>query len=121
MFRRRQWIALLAVFGLLFQQLAMAAYVCPQEWTAPSTAMLAVDLPPCHEPEDSDLARCQEHCHPSSALSEQVLGLGVPPLLAAVTWLFVDVPAADSLALRQQLRARAQPPPISIQHCTFQI
>lgn len=120
---RRRWIALIALIGLLFQQFAMAAYVCPQE-IATAVAAHAAGTPPCHAPDALDQNRCHEHCHPTAASADHTPALSVPPaLLPATTWSRVLVSSADrgSAPPSYARRARAQPPPLSIQHCTFQI
>ncbi|WP_133818033.1 hypothetical protein [Tahibacter aquaticus] len=121
--RHRRWIALFALIGLLFQQFAMAAYVCPQE-IATATAQVVAEMPPCHTPDTSDQARCHEHCHPTTASADHAPALTVPPaFLPATTWSreLACTAALDQASPEYPLRVRAQPPPLSIQHCTFQI
>ena len=121
--RHRRWIALFALIGLLFQQFAMAAYACPREIAA-ATAQLTTAVPPCHTPDTADQARCHEHCHPTTASADHTPALSVPPaLLPATTWsrALARAVTLDPASPEYPLRARAQPPPLSIQHCTFQI
>lgn len=121
--RHRRWIALFALIGLLFQQFAMAAYLCPQE-IAVATAQATAETPPCHTPDTADQARCHEHCHPTTPSSDHAPALTVPPaLLPATTWSrdsMRPVLTGDTTP-EYARRARGQPPPLSIQHCTFQI
>ncbi|WP_313920756.1 hypothetical protein [Tahibacter sp.] len=121
--RHRRWIALFALIGLLFQQFAMAAYLCPQE-IAVATAQATAETPPCHTPDTADQARCHEHCHPTTPSSDHAPALTVPPaLLPATTWSreYVRPALPDDATQAYAHRARGQPPPLSIQHCTFQI
>lgn len=119
--RHRRLIALLALFGLLFQQIAMAAYVCPQGLGDPATA--ATDQPPCHQASSGDRARCHQHCHPLQASSTDAPAASVPAaLLPPTTWVrqAARVAVPDGPA-RRELIARASAPPISVRDCTFQI
>lgn len=121
--RHHRWLALLALLGLLFQQFAMAAYVCPQE-IAVATALATPAMPPCHTPDTTDQARCHEHCHPTTASADHSPALTVPPpMLPAITWSRGDVRSAflGHTTPEYACRARGQPPPLGIQHCTFQI
>lgn len=128
-FRRRHYrlrIALLALCGLLFQQFAMAAYVCDLDAAANQTATVETDpVPPCHqEPQDRDKARCHAHCHPAVASPDASPQLTVPPspILASapIEWVTqVALPiAAGPMPL---LRACETSPPLSIAYCSFQI
>ena len=119
--RHRRWIALIALLGLLFQQLAMAAYVCPIDGMTVASERAA--MPSCDSPAASDPARCGQHCHPLTPSFDQSPQLTVPPLLPATTWVIAparSVPEAGRHAARD-LIARATAPPLNIQHCTFQI
>ena len=121
--RHRRWIALIALFGLLFQQVATAAYVCPTESKSPTMAASA-DMPDCERAASNDKARCQDHCHPQSTSSDHAAQPNVPPaLLPATTWLRAASwqPSAFAQAPVCEITARAAAPPLSIQHCTFQI
>lgn len=122
--RQRRSIALIALLGLLFQQLAMAAYVCPLESGGVATASAASQMAPCQSPDTTDKIRCQQHCHPLAQSSDHAPVLTVPPaLLPATTWsrefqtTRIDLP--ERIAC--DIDARATAPPLNIQHCTFQI
>lgn len=121
--RRRRWIALVALFGLLFQQLAMASYACPLERDA-TAAAAAVSNPPCHQPGTADKARCHEHCHPLTSSADHSAPPTVPPaILPPTTW---DRSASWQRAIGwhdvvREVVARATAPPLNVQHCTFQI
>lgn len=118
--RHRRWIALVALLGLLFQQLAMAAYVCPLE--AAQREVIAAKAPPCHAGVAVDQARCQQHCSPQPPSSDHPQMPTVPALAPATVWL--GAPAATGLTGRRahaDVLARAGAPPLTVQHCTFQI
>lgn len=122
--RHRHWIALLALIGLLFQQLAMASYACPID-NGDTTAAVASQMPPCNSPGTADKSRCHQHCHPLAQTSDHASAPTVPPaLLPPTTWL--RAPVVDATALRAEsatcdIDARGNSPPLTIQHCTFQI
>lgn len=121
--RQRRFIALLALLGLLFQQVAMASYVCPNESTSPTMAASS-DMPDCQQAAANDKARCQSHCHPQSASPDHAAQPTVPPaLLPPTTWLRAASWQSSAFAPAPQCEvvARAAAPPLSIQHCTFQI
>jgi hypothetical protein len=119
--RHRRWIALLALLGLLFQQLAMAVYVCPLE-TGDGTSFVAT-MPPCGSPDTKD-TRCQQHCHPLAQTSDHASALTVPAaLLPVTTWSrearTIRIRLPESLAC--EIDAHASAPPLTVRHCTFQI
>jgi len=122
--RHRRWIALLALLGLLFQQLAMAAYVCPLELGGQASVVATAMMPPCGSQDTTDKTRCQQHCHPLAQTSDHATPLTVPAaLLPATTWsrdastIRIDLP--ESIAC--EIDAHATAPPLIIQHCSFQI
>jgi hypothetical protein len=122
--RHRRWIALLALLGLLFQQLAMAAYVCPIDVRAALSAPTADELPPCHQPQNADKARCHAHCHPLTPSADHAPAPTVPAaLLPATPWLrgAARQSAGCDLVVAREVTARATAPPLTVQHCTFQI
>jgi hypothetical protein len=121
--RHRRWIAFIALLGLLFQQLAMAAYVCPADMQT-VTAAAAAKMAPCDQPNAPDPARCHQHCHPLMQSTDHGSAPTVTAaLLPPTTWLrtasrvqqrWLDGPTCSVVA-------RAAAPPLTIQHCTFQI
>ncbi len=122
--RHRRCIALIALFGLLFQQLAMAAYVCPIEVGAPVAALSSDDALPCHQAQNPDRARCHVHCHPLTPSADHAPTLTVPAaLLPATTWLRAAARSlpANAFDVAAEVTARAAAPPLTVQHCTFQI
>ncbi|UXI66313.1 hypothetical protein [Tahibacter amnicola] len=111
--RRCRWLALVALLGLFFQQLAMASYVCPLQ----QAEAMAAPQPACHDSDEGDdPARCHQHCHPADATADAPTHFSVPP-------------AAGSEALRLRLAAtrpapvdeayRLHPPPIKITDFTI--
>jgi hypothetical protein len=126
---RIRWIAAMLIC-FLFQQVAMAAYVC----TLPATSTQAVAVSDCaamgmtstsidkagHHAADP---RCAEHCanHASSASDARVPT--VPPLLApAVSILaLADAgPNCRAIAVPDRTHLRPEPPP-SLRFCSLLI
>jgi len=119
-------IALIALFGLLFQQAAMATYVCPIETPAAAMATAtAPAMPNCPSSDTTDQARCAQHCHPVLTPSaDNSAAASVPPaMLPVTTWLReFDIAHVHQLETSVcGMDARTTAPPLNIQHCTFQI
>ena len=98
--RHRLATALLALAGMLFQQFAMAAYVCRFEQAA-LRGEPERDAMPCHD-ERSDRSRCVEHCHPTAASAAHAPLPQVPPC---------DIAPADLL---HAVAHASQPPSVAI-------
>ena len=124
--RLRRRIALIALFGLLFQQVAMAAYICPMEVPATAKAIAtAANMPNCPLADTKDQARCTQHCHPilTPSAADNVAATVPLAMLPATTWLrgFATVNVRRFGSIAHGIEARSTAPPLTIQHCTFQI
>jgi len=122
--RHRRLIALIALFGLLFQQIAMAAYACPLDGPdRVAVEAASSQSSPCHSPSSLDRARCHEHCHPLAQSADHAQPPSVPAaIVPATTWLrepLAQFVPCDFAAY--EIEARATAPPLTIQHCTFQV
>ena len=116
--RHRRLTVWLAVFALLFQQLAMAAYVCAKE----APAVSSVAAPECHEDVETDLARCHEHCNPTNAVAEHAAPLTVPAALIGAADLPVPKPLHAAHGFRHAPRHPwATAPPLNLRFCSLQI
>jgi len=110
--RRRIRIALLTIFCLLFQQMAVAAYVCTLE-AGPGSAVRVAD---CHQPvpERTELPDpvCAKHCAPDTATSAEARVLSVPAaVLPPLLHLPVLVgPGGDEVRLADASPAPDPPP-----------
>jgi hypothetical protein len=128
--RHQSYIALIALFGLLFQQIAMATYRCPieQSGQTPAQQSPAAQQAPCHsaDPTDdaADPARCAQHCHPVTASVDNAAPLTVPPGLLTEAWALPlalrSVAVAKGIS-RTPISPHTTAPPLTVQHCTFQI
>lgn len=113
---RRRWITWIALLSLLFQQLAMAAYVCPQD--IPQTP--ARSQPPCHvDPTDP---RCGEHCNPHQQVAGDLTPLTVPMAMIPSSWTWVPAVSAGAVQwIRRHERSCVHGPPFSIRYCSLLI
>lgn len=117
--RRRRLIVLFATFALVFQQLAMAAYVCARE----AAAQMSPVAPACHTDVDTDRSRCHEHCHPTSATADHGSAPTVPPCLvpAHVRIVAASLPINATSTSNASFHRWATAPPLNVQYCTRQI
>jgi hypothetical protein len=109
------------MFCLLFQQLAMAAYVCAMPSPCADVSMQAAAN------HGSDVhtgdPRCAEHCADHTSATPDARLPTVPPLLLPADWpaltdTLVDRP--DLAALPDTTLLRPDPPP-SLRYCTLLI
>lgn len=114
---------------ILFAQIAVAAYVCPQAQPRSSAhaAMPCADMADMAATPDADQpALCHQHCQPDP--SQPAVDLEVTAATAMVVLLlFVLSPTAVTSVggstgqTRWRRRDRAPPPPHSILHCCHRI
>jgi hypothetical protein len=123
--RSRRWhAAVIALISMLFVQLAVAAYACPQLNVA-AAGVHGHGMSCCDQPDPAQPALCHAHgdvgkqsldkpepppVHPFTAVG---LALPLPPVAT------FDVPAsapADGVSL-----ARTTAPPLAIRHCCLRI
>jgi hypothetical protein len=122
--------AILALFSMLFMQLAVAGYVCPSSTTGSlvgevvaSAAM--VGMPDCDHPD----AVQPTLCHASAHAVHQSLDKHEPPTVqpfvpASIVHvlLYAAVPVSpDRFELNTAHPSGASPPSLAIRHCCFRI
>ena len=124
----RFFAALVTLFCLLFTQLAIAAYVCPQPIQAPVSVTAnaeTADMPDCSEMDAQQRNLCHAHC----AEGKQSLDTPAAPHVGAFVastlvcvlhgaLLPAPILLTSSAALPLQ---RATAPPIAIRNCCFLI
>ncbi|RUL70881.1 hypothetical protein [Dyella choica] len=123
--RRVLWIGM-ALFCLLFQQVAMAGYVCNLETqrsaalTGTCAEMAANQHGYAHAHADP---RCTEHCAPSQAAQSADHAPTVPPLILSA----LSLPSSGAMAIAPKqaclddpLQHRLEPPPM-LRFCTLLI
>ena len=124
--------AIVAIFSMLYMQLAVASYVCPgmaagsQSEVAVSTAM-ADEMPNCDsmDTEQTTLCHVIAHGEPAKQSLEKPPASIVPPFVPVelglnlamfVVTVLPDLPAYPPIAL-----TRTSSPPIAIRNCCFRI
>ena len=127
--------ALLALFSLLFTQLAVAGYACPSMQIAQAMGAIAIsaeaavvdhsDMPGCEGMDAEDPVLCQNH---GQVVNQSLVKAELPnvsPFTAAM--LVQTVSHADSACQTTTfhtpslLLARSTAPPLSIRNCCFLI
>jgi hypothetical protein len=122
--RRRLRIVLVTIFCLLFQQAALAAYLCPiEQMPAQMSAMAEHCAGMGMAQAKANPALCDKHCNPDHQLLTDAGKLTVPPL-ALPTSLFapvlVQAASAASIMPVEVPIARSDPPP-RLRYCSLLI
>jgi hypothetical protein len=119
--------AAVALLSLLFMQLAVAAYACPNLVRSERTVMLDSSGRPmadCPEADKQSPTLCHEHTYKSASSLDKADAPSVMPFLAtgfALPLLWVEnlAPARNVPSL--VLHASGTSPPIAIRHCCFRL
>jgi hypothetical protein len=125
--------ALIALIGVLFTQLAVAAYVCPsmqvaqaiEAVTMSGTAVDHRNMDGCEEADMKPAVQCPVHAQLGTQSLDKPEVPNVPPfvalaLLAAIT--DGNVPQwSISPSVSPLVLTRTTAPPLSIQYCCFRI
>ena len=120
--RRRNRVAWLVMFVLLFQQLALSAYACTLTKLASAPVAVMANCPGMPMPASHPAPLCEKHCNPDHATASPLLSVTVPPLAlpppsfalmsnppAVIDRRYIDVPIS-----------RSDPPPL-LRFCSLQI
>lgn len=120
--------ALFAIFSLLFAQLAVAAYACPNLGSAQYSEAVQGAMamsPDCQQLDMEQPSLCHAHEQAGNQSLDKPQAPAVPAFIAAAlvqTVLPIDaVFPPDSLTPRPLYLTRATDPPISIRNCCFRI
>lgn len=104
--------AFVVALSLLFSQLALAAYVCPQEADAEAMAAMMASGMPCEGMDADQPALCAEH---SAATPQSFEAVKVPtpsaPAIVQVLALPLVLDAAQAVTPRSTAQPEARPPP----------
>jgi hypothetical protein len=119
--------ACIALFSILFMQLAVAAYACPnlmQEPPAPMFDSLGQPMADCQEADPHSPALCDAHTHRLASSLDKPDVPAVPPFVAAGFALALSWPD-DATPLSAPppvfLHACGSSPPMAIRHCRFHL
>ena len=114
--------ALVALFSILFMQLAVAGYVCPDSASAYSGHQ---GMSNCEGMDAKQPGLCHAHAHPGDQSLDKS---GLPPVqpfvAAALTLVFRNIQAvhhSTAIQLDPPLLTRTTVPPLSIRNCCFRI
>ena len=127
----RTLTALVALFGILFMQLAVASYVCPAllgghfESAGMTGQTPMQSMPGCEQPDPDSLALCQAHCQDAKTSLDkpQVTPVAhTPAIVSSILtpfdpWIPIALPGYASDSSLQRITS----PPISIRHCCLRI
>jgi hypothetical protein len=121
--------ALVALFGLLFMQLAVAAYACPKlSPVQQQSTMLDASGQPmkdCAQIDKQSPSLCQADSHQTAQSSDTPNPPSIPPFVATGLILHV-VPAEEPdhvafLLPAGFLHASSTAPPVAIRNCCFRL
>ncbi|WP_228893955.1 hypothetical protein [Pseudoduganella aquatica] len=123
---QRVFAALLTVLSLLFTQLAVAAYACPDLVMEAMAAKVMQDaMPGCTEMNVGKPGLCQAHCasgHQSlDAPATPHIGAFIATGMVAVIPIRVVFDSELPTLVSSTLLARSTAPPLAIRHCCFRI
>ena len=104
--------AFFVVLSLLFSQLALASYVCPQQADPAAMAEMMAAGVPCHGMDQDQPGLCAEH---SSSAAQSFEVVKVPalslPMVVQVLELPLVLDAVEAATVPAAATAEAQPPP----------
>lgn len=124
--------ALVALCGMLFMQLAVAAYACPS-WSAGQSGQIDAalasaagmsDMPGCEGMDQEQPALCHAHAHADSQALDKPAAPQIPlfmPLILVAAWQPPEVALPVSAAPPAPPMTRATAPPLSIRNCCFRL
>jgi len=121
--RQRLRTSLFAVLCLLFQQAAVAAYLCPvQQMPAQMEAMADHCAGMGMTQAETNPALCDKHCNPDHQLASDTTQLSVPPMALAARAFepVLELSASESVAPFEVPVTRSDPPP-RLRYCSLLI
>ncbi|HEV8695570.1 MAG TPA: hypothetical protein VGQ93_15525 [Lysobacter sp.] len=121
--RQRLRIALMVIFCLLFQQAAMAAYLCPIEQMPSDTAAMAEHCAEMGMEQTRDNpGLCEKHCSPDHSVAADAAKLSVPALaLPALVFAPVLVQPVSQAVIQADVPIAQSDPPPRLRFCSLLI
>ena len=124
--------AVVAIFSMVFMQLAVASYACPgmlsgNQNAASSGAAMAADMVNCDgvDPAQSTLCHVSAHGEPTKQSLDKTPVPDVPafvPVALILDWQIFDVLAVPTFQSYPPISLRrTSTPPIAIRNCCFRI
>ena len=114
--KHRVVAALIALVGMLFMQLAVAAYACPGSSELPAPTAMA----DCDEADPAAPALCHAHCQDGqTSLDKPEVRTAAAAVMFFMTLVAVEPVSGGTQARFEpaSLLRRSTAPPISIRHC----
>lgn len=119
--------AIIVIFSLLFVQLAVASFVCP-ELNAPIDATIPngdTQIDHCAQVNAEQSSLCHAHCEPDTQLSHTTYVSPIQPFIATeLTLMICDtyvVASAHGAERQAVMLQRSTAPPLAIRNCCFRI
>lgn len=121
--RQRLRIALMVIFCLLFQQAALAAYLCPMEqMPVESSAMAEHCAEMGMKQAQENPALCQKHCAPDVSVAADHASPTVPALaLAPLAYALVVVQPISHVTVQAEVPIAPSDPPPRLRFCSLLI
>ena len=120
--------ALVVLFSLLFTQLAVAAYACPDMAPVKAAVMLDATGQPmqdCPMNDRDSPSLCGAHAKASPLSVDKAEPAPIAPFMASALLAVIAMPAeaidSSLTLLDDSMRPRGAAPPIPILHCCFRI
>lgn len=121
--RQRLRIAFVAVLCMLFQQVALASYLCPMEQMPAEMAAMAKDCAEMGMPKAQDNPiLCAKHCNPDQSVAADSAKLSVPALaIVPLAYPPVLVKPVSHVAVQSEVFAVGADPPPRLRFCSLLI
>jgi hypothetical protein len=119
--RHRLRIALVAIFCLLFQQLAVAAYACEPSARAAHASTSSHCEQMSGKAQDSS-PLCEKHCAPDQSTAADHVQLSVPAVaLGSIEFASLLAAPDAGIALRADVPVSRSDPPPRLRYCSLLI
>lgn len=121
--RQRLRIAFVAALCLLFQQVALASYLCPVEQMPAKVTAMAEHCAENSMPRTQDNPiLCAKHCNPDHSVAADSVKLSVPPLaLAPLVHALVLAAPVSHVAVQSEVAMAGADPPLRLRFCSLLI
>ena len=121
--RQRLRIAFVAVLCLLFQQVALASYLCPIEQMPPEMTVMAEDCAEMGMPKAQDNpSLCAKHCNPDQGVAADSAKLSVPALaIAPLAYPLVLAEPVSHVVVQSEVFVAGADPPPRLRFCSLLI
>src|SRR5882762_9283808 len=129
--KHRILTALVALFSMLFMQLALASYACPGVQSQNDAGTMGMEqtpvqaMPGCDQPDPASPALCHAHCLDGKSSLDKPQTPFASPAAVIVSSILTPIepllPAQSSSNQLDSFLNRITSPPIAIRHCCLRI